>query len=128
MLWVPAAMGRLTLEEKLSDRVEFSWSNTESDLEYDVLLDNGLEGYLLLDTVTDNKFIAMTGNNAQGTYRFKVRARNVCGYIESDELIVTYASVPGQMPVIQTISEACDIKVRWTLPDNGDEEITQILI
>jgi hypothetical protein len=70
----------------------------------------------------------MTGENAQGTYRFKVQARNVCGYVESDELVVTYASVPGQMPVIQTISDACDIKVRWTLPDNGGETIQEVRV
>lgn len=53
----------------------------------------------------------------------------MCGYgLESEELIVTYASVPGQMPVLQTTTEQCDIKIKWTLPSDRGEEIQQIRV
>jgi hypothetical protein len=48
----------------LSDRVEISWAPVAPNVLYEVLLDNGIDGYVTLDEVSSTRFIAMTGENA----------------------------------------------------------------
>jgi hypothetical protein len=63
--------------------------------------------------------------NRNQTYRFKVRATNICGAgIFSPELLVNIVHAPAAMLAPGTEYDNCNLMIEWIVPDDGGSAIT----
>jgi hypothetical protein len=64
--------------------------------------------------------------NRNRSYRFKVRATNICGAgIFSPELQVNIVHAPALMLAVGTEYDNCSLMIEWIVPDDGGSAITQ---
>ena len=121
MILVPRTVGKPSIEEETASSVRISW-NPASDSAgtvYEVFRDENTRGkFARLDETTKTTFTAEKVTGAR-SYRFKVRARNVCGSSDySDELKVNILFAPARMQSVVLSTEGCDVRVDWTAPDS----------
>jgi hypothetical protein len=57
--------------------------------------------------------------NSENKFRFRVRAKNGCGWGEASEpLEVVKSTVPGEIPYFNVNSRGCGLNIQWHGPEN----------